>query len=225
MYAVAIDGPAGAGKSTISRVAAQKLGFLYVDTGALYRAVAYDILQNGIDPNDSCAVCKRLDSITVGFGYENDNQQIYLNGNNITEKIRTPQVSAAASTVSAIPEVRRFLFSQQQDIARENNIIMDGRDIGTVVLPNAQVKIYLTAAEEERARRRFAELQKKGTAIHFEEVLAEVKLRDKNDMNRPVAPLRQAPDAVLVDTSHLDFDQSVQAVLSVIEERIGLKRK
>ena len=155
MYAVAIDGPAGAGKSTISRVAAQKLGFLYVDTGALYRAVAYDILQNGIDPNDSCAVCKRLDSITVGFGYENDNQQIYLNGNNITEKIRTPQVSAAASTVSAIPEVRRFLFSQQQDIARENNIIMDGRDIGTVVLPNAQVKIYLTAAEEERARRRF----------------------------------------------------------------------
>ena len=198
MYAVAIDGPAGAGKSTISRVAAQKLGFLYVDTGALYRAVAYDILQNGIDPNDSCAVCKRLDSITVGFGYENDNQQIYLNGNNITEKIRTPQVSAAASTVSAIPEVRRFLFSQQQDIAQENNIIMDGRDIGTVVLP---------------------------TAIHFEEVLAEVKLRDKNDMNRPVAPLRQAPDAVLVDTSHLDFDQSVQAVLSVIEERIGLKRK
>ena len=221
MYAVAIDGPAGAGKSTISRAVAQKIGFLYVDTGALYRAVAYDMLENEIDPADISAVCERLGSITVRFGYENGEQQIYLNGNNITGKIRTPQISAAASAVSAIREVRQFLFAQQQDIARENHIIMDGRDIGTVVLPNAQVKIYLTAAVEERARRRFAELQEKGIPADFNEVLADVKTRDENDMNRPVAPLRRAPDAVLVDTSCLDFDQSVQAVLSVIEEKIG----
>ena len=221
MYAVAIDGPAGAGKSTISRAVAQKTGFLYVDTGALYRAVTYDMLENRIDPSDIHAVCERLAHITVRLGYENGDQQIYLNGKNITEKIRTPQISAAASTVSSIGEVRQFLFSLQQDIARENHIIMDGQDIGTVVLPNAQVKIYLTADVEERARRRFVELQQKGIHTDFEEVLADVKRRDENDMNRSIAPLRQAPDAVLVNTSHLNFDQSVQAVLAVIEERIG----
>ena len=215
MYAVAIDGPAGAGKSTISRVAAQKLGFLYVDTGALYRAVAYDILQNGIDPNDSCAVCKRLDSITVGFGYENDNQQIYLNGNNITEKIRTPQVSAAASTVSAIPEVRRFLFSQQQDIARENNIIMDGRDIGTVVLPKADVKVYLTDSTHTRAMRRFLELQEKGQVADLEKIEADIADRDYRDMHRETSPLRQAEDAVLVDSSEMTIEQVVERILSL----------
>ena len=221
MYAVAIDGPAGAGKSTISRVAAQKLGFLYVDTGALYRAVAYDILQNGIDPNDSCAVCKRLDSITVGFGYENDNQQIYLNGNNITEKIRTPQVSAAASTVSAIPEVRRFLFSQQQDIARENNIIMDGRDIGTVVLPNAQVKIFLTASPEERAKRRYEELTQKGEKVSYEKVLQDMIARDRQDTERAIAPLRPAPDAVKLDTSGNTIEQSIAEILAIVRRKLG----
>ncbi|MDD3192267.1 MAG: (d)CMP kinase [Oscillospiraceae bacterium] len=221
MYAIAIDGPAGAGKSTISREAAKRIGFLYVDTGALYRAVGYDMLKSRIDPADEKAVCTRLPQIEVAFGYEDGEQQIYLNKENITANIRTPQVSAAASAVSAIGQVRQFLFGQQQNIARENNIIMDGRDIGTVVLPDAQVKIYLTAAVEERARRRFAELQEKGIGSGFDEVLADVKKRDENDTKRKVAPLRQAPDAILVDTTALDFEQSVQAVLAVIKEKIG----
>lgn len=221
MYAVAIDGPAGAGKSTISRVVAKAIGFLYVDTGALYRAVAYDILQNQMDPADQKSVSGRLSAIEVHFGYEGSEQQVYLNGKNVTDKLRTPQVSAAASSVSAIADVRRFLFSQQQDIARENNIIMDGRDIGTVVLPNAQVKIYLTATAEERARRRFEELRQKGETVDFQHVLADLKKRDENDMNREVSPLRQAPDAIVVDTSQMDFAQSVQAILTIIEKKIG----
>ncbi|MBQ7082704.1 MAG: (d)CMP kinase, partial [Oscillospiraceae bacterium] len=161
MYAVAIDGPAGAGKSTISREAAKQLGFLYVDTGALYRTVALDMIRNNIDVSDKTAVCARLPMIKVAFGYENGEQQVYLNDENVSGQIRTPQVSSAASTVSAIGEVRQFLFEQQQNIAKENNIIMDGRDIGTVVLPNAQVKIFLTADVKERARRRFVELKEK----------------------------------------------------------------
>ena len=225
MYAVAIDGPAGAGKSTISRAAAKAIGFLYVDTGALYRAVAYDILQNQIDPTDQKAVCGRLSAIEVHFGYEGSEQQVYLNQENVTDKLRTPQVSAAASSVSAIGAVRQFLFSQQQDIARENNIIMDGRDIGTVVLPNAQVKIYLTATAEDRARRRFEELRQKGETVDFQHVLADLKKRDENDMNRDVSPLRQAPDAIVVDTSQMDFAQSVQAILKIIEKKIGQGKK
>ena len=221
MFAVAIDGPAGAGKSTISRAAAKEIWFLYVDTGALYRAVAYDILKNRIDPTDQKAVCERLSAIEVHFGYEGKEQQVYLNKENVTDKLRTPQVSAAASLVSAIGPVRQFLFSQQQDIARENNIIMDGRDIGTVVLPNAQVKIYLTATTEERARRRFDELWKKGESVSFQAVLSDLIKRDENDMNRKVSPLRQAPDAIVVDTSKMDLAQSVQAILTIIKKKIG----
>ena len=221
MYAVAIDGPAGAGKSSISREAAKTLGFLYVDTGALYRTVALDMIRNNIDVNDRASVCARLPMIKVAFGYENGEQQVYLNGENVSGQIRTPQVSSAASTVSAIGEVRQFLFDQQQNIANENNIIMDGRDIGTVVLPNAQVKIFLTADVEERARRRFVELQEKKDPASFEEVLADMKQRDYNDTNRPVAPLRQAEDAVLLDTTQLDYNGSVAAVLAIIKEKIG----
>ena len=221
MYAVAIDGPAGAGKSTISREAAKQLGFLYVDTGALYRTVALDMIRNSIDVSDRTAVCARLPMIKVAFGYENGEQQVYLNDENVSGQIRTPQVSSAASTVSAIGEVRQFLFEQQQNIAKENNIIMDGRDIGTVVLPNAQVKIFLTADVKERARRRFVELQEKNDPATFDEVLEDMKQRDYNDTHRPVAPLRQAEDAVLVDTTELDYNGSVAAILAVIKEKIG----
>ncbi|MBQ1238287.1 MAG: (d)CMP kinase [Oscillospiraceae bacterium] len=221
MYAVAIDGPAGAGKSTISREAAKQLGFLYVDTGALYRTVALDMIRNNIDVFDKTAVCARLPMIKVAFGYENSEQQVYLNDENVSGQIRTPQVSSAASTVSAIGEVRQFLFEQQQNIAKENNIIMDGRDIGTVVLPNAQVKIFLTADVKERARRRFVELQEKNDPATFDEVLEDMKQRDYNDTHRPVAPLRQAEDAVLVDTTELDYNGSVAAILAVIKEKIG----
>lgn len=221
MYAVAIDGPAGAGKSTISREAAKQLGFLYVDTGALYRTVALDMIRNNIDVSDKTAVCARLPMIKVAFGYENGEQQVYLNDENVSGQIRTPQVSSAASTVSAIGEVRQFLFEQQQNIAKENNIIMDGRDIGTVVLPNAQVKIFLTADIKERARRRFVELQEKNDPATFDEVLEDMKQRDYNDTHRPVAPLRQAEDAVLVDTTELDYNGSVAAILAVIKEKIG----
>ena len=221
MYAVAIDGPAGAGKSTISREAAKQLGFLYVDTGALYRTVALDMIRNNIDVSDKTAVCARLPMIKVAFGYENGEQQVYLNDENVSGQIRTPQVSSAASTVSAIGEVRQFLFEQQQNIAKENNIIMDGRDIGTVVLPNAQVKIFLTADVKERARRRFVELQEKNDPATFDEVLDDMKQRDYNDTHRPVAPLRQAEDAVLVDTTELDYNGSVSAILAVIKEKIG----
>ncbi|MBQ3241454.1 MAG: (d)CMP kinase [Oscillospiraceae bacterium] len=221
MYAVAIDGPAGAGKSTISREAAKQLGFLYVDTGALYRTVALDMIRNNIDVSDKTAVCARLPMIKVAFGYENSEQQVYLNDENVSGQIRTPQVSSAASTVSAIGEVRQFLFEQQQNIAKENNIIMDGRDIGTVVLPNAQVKIFLTADVKERARRRFVELQEKNDPATFDEVLEDMKQRDYNDTHRPVAPLRQAEDAVLVDTTELDYNGSVAAILAVIKEKIG----
>ena len=221
MYAVAIDGPAGAGKSTISREAAKQLGFLYVDTGALYRTVALDMIRNNIDVSDKTAVCARLPMIKVAFGYENGEQQVYLNDENVSGQIRTPQVSSAASTVSAIGEVRQFLFEQQQNIAKENNIIMDGRDIGTVVLPNAQVKIFLTADVKERARRRFVELQEKNDPATFDEVLEDMKQRDYNDTHRPVAPLRQAEDAVLVDATELDYYGSVAAILAVIKEKIG----
>ena len=222
---VAIDGPAGAGKSTIAKRIARRLGYIYVDTGAMYRAMAYYLIQNQVDAADKEAIAAACQHADISICYQDGEQVVLLNGENVNAYLRTESVGNMASVSSVVPEVRKKLVELQQKLARETDVVMDGRDIGTVVLPNAQVKIYLTAAEEERARRRFAELQKKGTAIHFEEVLAEVKLRDKNDMNRPVAPLRQAPDAVLVDTSHLDFDQSVQAVLSVIEERIGLKRK
>lgn len=220
MYAVAIDGPAGAGKSTISRAIAKQMGFLYVDTGALYRAVALNMLREGLSVSDAPAVCARLPMIQVSLGYEGGEQQVYLNGENVSSQIRTPEISAAASTVSAIGEVRQFLFDQQQKIARENNIIMDGRDIGTVVLPHAQVKIYLTASPKERARRRLEDLAQKGIEAVFADVLAEIIRRDSNDMNRSVAPLKQAADAVLVDTTDLTFEQVTNTLLQIIRDKM-----
>lgn len=217
---VAIDGPGGAGKSTISKRAAKELGFLYVDTGALYRAVGLNAMRTGADLNDTESIEKSLDGISVDLKYENGEQAVLLNGENVSSLIRTPEASMAASAVSAVPAVRKFLFSIQQNIAAKNNCIMDGRDIGTVVLPNAQVKIFLTASPEERAMRRYKELVEKGENIEYENVLAELKQRDYNDSHRALAPLKPAEDSVLVDTTGLDLEESVEKIIKMIKEKL-----
>lgn len=220
MINVAVDGPAGAGKSTISRAAAEMLGFIYVDTGALYRAVGVNALRRNLNPADAEAVEKTLPEITIRLGFVEGVQHVFLNGEDVSEEIRTPEASMAASAVSAIPAVRAFLFDLQRDIARENNCLMDGRDIGTVVLPDAQIKIFLTAKPEARAERRYKELLEKGADVRYEEVLADLNQRDYNDSHREIAPLKAAEDAVTVDTSGLTLEDSVAAVISVIKERL-----
>lgn len=220
MINVAIDGPAGAGKSTIAKAAAKKLGYIYVDTGALYRAVGVYSLRNGVDTTDGEAVAETLPHIRVELKFQEGVQHVYLNGEDVSEEIRTPQASMAASHVSAVPAVRQFLFDLQRDIAAKNNCIMDGRDIGTVVLPHAQVKIFLTASPEARAKRRFIELQAKGAKDTFEQVLADLKQRDYNDSHREVAPLKPADDSVLVDTTALTLEASVEKVIEVIKEKL-----
>lgn len=217
---VAIDGPAGAGKSTIARAAAKKLGFIYVDTGALYRAVGVYSLRNGLDTENPETVEGTLPHIQVELQFQDGVQHVLLNGEDVSEEIRTPQASMAASAVSAVPAVRRFLFDLQREIAAKNDCIMDGRDIGTVVLPQAEVKIFLTASPETRAMRRFKELQEKGAPDTYEAVLADLKQRDYNDSHRAVAPLKPAEDSVLVDTSALTLSQSVEKVLEVIKEKL-----
>ena len=209
---VAIDGPAGAGKSTISRRAAQALGFIYVDTGALYRTVGLNALRRGVDLENPEAIAESVKGISVELKYEN--------GEQVSAFIRTPEASMAASKVSAVPAVREFLFGLQQDIAAKNDCVMDGRDIGTVVLPHAQVKIFLTASAEERARRRYKELIEKGEKVEYENVLAEMKQRDYNDSNRAIAPLRAAPDAITVDTTELSLDESIEKIKNVIKENL-----
>lgn len=221
MIAVAIDGPAGAGKSSVARSAAKKLGYLYADTGALYRAVGLYMQEHGVDftcPEDIAAVAQQGE-ITVELAFQPDGQHVFLCGDDVTGKIRTPEVSMAASRVSAVPAVRKLLFQLQRDMALKNNVLMDGRDIGTVVLPDAQVKVFLTAAPEERARRRCAELQEKGTPAEYETVLQEIRQRDEQDMNREIAPLKAAPDAVLLDTSELSFDEVVDRLVAIIREK------
>lgn len=217
---VAIDGPAGAGKSTIARAAAKKLGFIYVDTGALYRAVGVYSLRNGLDTENPETVEGTLPHIQVELQFQDGVQHVLLNGEDVSEEIRTPQASMAASAVSAVPAVRRFLFDLQREIAAKNDCIMDGRDIGTVVLPQAEVKIFLTASPETRAMRRFNELQEKGAPDTYEAVLADLKQRDYNDSHRAVAPLKPAEDSVLVDTSALTLPQSVEKVIEVIKEKL-----
>ncbi|MBQ2774394.1 MAG: (d)CMP kinase [Clostridia bacterium] len=217
---VAIDGPAGAGKSTISKSAAKELGFIYVDTGALYRAVGLNAMRTGADIGDPESIKESLNGISVDLKYENGEQAVLLNGENVSSLIRTPEASMAASAVSAVPAVREFLFGLQQDIAKRNDCIMDGRDIGTVVLPHAQVKIFLTASPEERAQRRYKELIEKGEAVEYENVLAEMKQRDYNDSHRAVAPLKPAEDSVIVDTTGISLEESVEKILSVIKEKL-----
>ena len=220
MINVAIDGPAGAGKSTIARTAAKNLGYIYVDTGALYRAVGVYSLRHGFDTKNADTVAATLPDIQVELKFLGDIQHVFLNGEDVSEEIRTPDASMAASDVSAVPAVRRFLFDLQRDIAKQNNCIMDGRDIGTVVLPDAQVKIFLTASPEARAQRRYKELQEKGASDTYEAVLADLKQRDYNDSHRVVAPLKPAEDSVLVDTTALNLEESVEKVISVIRNKM-----
>ena len=220
---IAIDGPAGAGKSTIAKAVAKEFGFIYVDTGALYRAIAYYALSRGKDVNDALAVEYLLNNIVPELKYIDGVQHVFVNGEDVSDKIRTPEVSMGASAVSAIPRVRDFLFNLQKKIAAENNVVMDGRDIGTVVLPNADLKIYLTASPEERARRRYKELAEKGEQVSFEEVLADVNKRDYNDMHREIAPLKQAEDAVLCDTTNVDLQGAIDMLIGIINERLFAK--
>ena len=223
MRSVAIDGPAGAGKSTLARQAARELGFLYVDTGAIYRTVALKTVRAGADPSDPAQVVPLLEGLDIRMDYGPDGaQRMFLEGEDVSSAIREHQISGLASKVSAIPEVRAFLLDFQRKLAREHDVLMDGRDIGTVVLPDADVKIFLTAAPESRARRRLLELEQKGQKTDFETILRDIVLRDEEDRNRPIAPLRQAEDAVLLDTTQLNLEQSLQALLSIIKEKIEL---
>ncbi len=217
---VAIDGPAGAGKSTVSRGAAKQLGFVYVDTGALYRAVGVNALREGIDTRDKSAVAESINGISVDLVFENGEQKVLLNGEDVSVEIRTPPASMAASDVSAVPEVRAFLFDLQKNIAAKSNCIMDGRDIGTVVLPHAQVKIFLTASPEERATRRYRELVEKGSEVSYKEVLEDLIERDYNDSHREIAPLKPAEDGVIFDTTGLTLEESVKEIVKIIKEKI-----
>ena len=217
---VAIDGPAGAGKSTVSRAAAKAMGYIYVDTGALYRAVGVNALRNGIDTKDKPAVAATLSDISVDLVFENGEQKVLLNGEDVSVEIRTPPASMAASDVSAVPEVRAFLFDLQRDIAKRNNCIMDGRDIGTVVLPDAQVKIFLTASPEERAMRRYRELIEKGTEVDYKEVLDDLVQRDYNDSHREIAPLKPAEDGVILDTTGMTLEESIEAIIKTVKEKV-----
>lgn len=216
MISVAIDGPSGAGKSTLAKRLAKELGYVYVDTGAMFRAIGLYTLRQGKQPSDAQAVKELLPQITLTLASIDGAQHIYLNGEDVSAEIRQEQVGMAASAVGANPAVRSFLLEQQRALATSQNILMDGRDIGTVVLPNATVKIYLTASAQARAQRRLLELQQKGQEADFDTVLADIQQRDYQDMNRETAPLRQAEDAVLLDTSELDFEQSFAKMKEII---------
>lgn len=218
---IAIDGPSGAGKSTMAKRLAQELGFLYVDTGAMYRTIALYCARRGVDPRDAAAVEAELEGISLDMAYGADGgQRMLLNGEDVSGLIRTPEISMYTSAISAIPAVRAFLLETQRSLGRTKSILMDGRDIGTVVLPDAQIKLFLTAAPEARAKRRFLELREKGEDVTYESVLADVLQRDENDRSRPIAPLRQAEDAVLVDTTECDLEESYQLLLRTIRERM-----
>ena len=220
-YAVAIDGPSGEGKSTLARALAKELGFVYVDTGAIYRSVGYFARRRGVEPGDAAAVEALLPEIRLEMLYGEDGlQHMILNGQDVTEEIRLPEISMYASKVSAIPAVRAFLLEMQRGMARTHSVIMDGRDIGTVVLPEADVKLFLTASAEDRARRRFLELEERGTPEPYEKLLEEMRERDRNDASRAAAPLRAAEDAVVLDTTGNTFQQSFDLLLRTIKEKL-----
>ena len=221
-YAVAIDGPSGAGKSTLARAAAERLGILYVDTGAIYRTIGLYVQRRGIDPKDTAAVLAVLPEVHIGMEHDgNGAQRMLLNGEDVSADIRLPEISMYASAVSAIQGVRDFLMEMQRSLAREHSVIMDGRDIGTVVLPDADVKIFLYADVEVRAKRRELELQQRGTPKPYNEVLREMEERDYNDTHRAAAPLRAADDAIMVDTSSMDFNASLDLLLDVIRGSVS----
>ena len=224
---IAIDGPGGAGKSTISKAVAKKLGIIYVDTGALYRTVGYYARENGLSVNDvkvSELITPLLDKISIEIKYADGTQHVILNGEDLGDKIRQPDISMYASAVSSVPNVRAFLLEAQKELARKNSVIMDGRDIGTVILPNADVKIFLTASNEARAMRRYNELVAKGTSVKYEDVLNEMNERDHADSTRSAAPLKAADDAIYFDNSDYDFEGSVEYIVRLIEDRTGVKR-
>ena len=221
MVSVAIDGPAGAGKSTLARRLAAELGYIYVDTGAMFRTIGLYVLRAGKDPKDNEAVNALLPEISLKFAFIEGEQHIYLNGEDVSTAIRTEEVGMAASAVGANPAVRTFLLGMQRDMAKTQDVLMDGRDIGTVVLPDATVKIFLTASPEARATRRWKEYQQKGVEVSYEEVLADVRQRDYQDTHRAAAPLRQADDAQLLDTSEMNFEQSLEAMKKMIVEKVG----
>lgn len=221
MISVAIDGPSGAGKSSIAKMVARELGFIYVDTGAMYRSIALFVLNNKVSTTDEKAVEKLLPNIKIDIKFSEENgQQIFLNGEDVTDKIREPHMSMAASNVSAMGSVREFLFNLQRESTKKYNTIMDGRDIGTVVLPNADIKIYLTATSQERARRRYTDFMENGNEIDYQTVLADIEKRDYNDMNRKIAPLKKAKDAILLDTTTLSMEDTKNKIIEIIKEKL-----
>ena len=220
-YNIAIDGPAGAGKSTIAKLVAKELGFIYVDTGAMYRGLAVHFLKKGIVPGEVEKIEAACEDAKVELGYENGVQQVYLNGENITSQLREEAVGNMASVSSAVPAVRAKLLDLQRNLAKEKDVVMDGRDIGTTILPNAEVKIFLTASAKTRASRRYLELTEKGEACDMDEILKDIVDRDERDMNRAVSPLKKAEDAVLVDSSEMGIDEVVESILSVYRKRVN----
>ena len=218
-FNIAIGGPAGAGKSTIARRTAQELSFIYVDTGALYRALAVFLVDEGVSPEDTEKVKEAVKSVKVSIAYENGEQQVLVNGKNVTDRLRAESVGNMASTISAIPAVRAALLDLQRDLAKAHDVLMDGRDIGTNVLPDAELKIYLTASVETRAERRYRDLQEKGVEKALSEIKKEIEERDHRDMTRAIAPLKQAEDAVYLDTSHMNIDEVVEAIKKLYRER------
>lgn len=221
MVSVAIDGPAGAGKSTLARRLAAEMGYIYVDTGAMFRTIGLYALRKGVDPKDNAAVSTLLPEIGLRVDCIDGEQHIYLNGEDVSTAIRTEEAGMAASAVGANPEVRAFLLELQRGMTKTQNVLMDGRDIGTVVLPGADVKVYLTASPEVRARRRLGDLEAQGLTVSYEQVLEEIRQRDHQDMTRSIAPLKQAKDAVVLDTSSLNQEESLAALKAIVEERIA----
>lgn len=214
---IAIDGPAGAGKSTIAKAVAKRLGYIYVDTGAMYRGIGLYALEHGADPKSAKEVGDILDDIAVSIEYKDGEQRLLLNGEDVSDRIRTPEVSAAASDVSALPAVREKLLDLQRELAKNNDAVMDGRDIGSFVLPNAEVKIFLTASADVRARRRYDELAQKGIKVEFSEVRADMEQRDKNDSTRKASPLVMAEDSILVDTTDMDIERTIEKIIELCD--------
>ena len=223
MIGIAIDGPSGAGKSTIAKALAKEFGYIYVDTGAIYRTVGLYMQRNGVSTDDIAGIENNLPDVKVELKYVDGEQRMFLCGEDVSDLIRTPLIAKYASVVSAVPKVREFLFEMQRSLARENNVIMDGRDIGTVILPDADVKIFLTASAEARATRRVAQLAEKGEIVGFDEILASIKERDERDSGRDVAPLRAADDAVTLDSSDMTLEESIEAAKNIVVEKLSEK--